>query len=89
MPASPQRVWPALREAGCRLTARKPGGFVGRSVLRREDQRLLLGKGQYVADIALPDMLHVVFVRSTLPHARVKSVDLSALPRPRRAWFAR
>jgi aerobic carbon-monoxide dehydrogenase large subunit len=59
------------------LSARKPGGFVGRAVLRREDQRLLLGKGQYVADIALPDMLHVVFVRSTLPHARVKSVDLA------------
>jgi aerobic carbon-monoxide dehydrogenase large subunit len=50
--------------------------FVGRSIPRREDHRLLIGRGQYVADIVLPDMLHVVFVRATLPHARIRGVDL-------------
>jgi aerobic carbon-monoxide dehydrogenase large subunit len=50
---------------------------VGRPILRREDQRLLMGEGQYVADIVLPRMLHVAFVRSPVAHARIKSVDVS------------
>jgi carbon-monoxide dehydrogenase large subunit len=33
--------------------------FVGRSILRREDHRLLTGRGQFIADLALPRMLHV------------------------------
>jgi carbon-monoxide dehydrogenase large subunit len=53
------------------------GGLVGRSLLRREDGRLLTGKGQFIADLELPRMLHVAFVRSELAHARIHSVDLS------------
>lgn len=52
--------------------------FVGRSVPRREDRRLLLGKGQYVADFALSGMLHAAFVRSPIAHARIRSIDVSA-----------
>ena len=51
--------------------------FVGRSVPRREDQRLLTGRGQFIADFELPHMLHAVFVRSPVAHARIKAVDLS------------
>ncbi len=51
--------------------------FIGRSLLRREDRRLLTGQGQFVADLVLPGMLHVVFVRSPLAHARIRGVDLS------------
>jgi aerobic carbon-monoxide dehydrogenase large subunit len=51
--------------------------FVGRSVSRREDQRLLTGRGQFIADLKLPQMLHAVFVRSPIAHARIKAVDLS------------
>jgi carbon-monoxide dehydrogenase large subunit len=51
--------------------------FVGKSVLRREDARLLGGKGQYVADLELPGMLHAAFVRSPVAHARIRSVDTS------------
>ncbi len=51
--------------------------FVGRAVLRREDQRLLTGQGQFIADMMLPRMLHAVFVRSTVAHARVRAVDVS------------
>src|SRR5215470_5442702 len=51
--------------------------FVGRSVSRREDQRLLTGRGQFIADLTLPQMLHAVFVRSPVAHARIKAVDLS------------
>jgi aerobic carbon-monoxide dehydrogenase large subunit len=51
--------------------------FVGRSILRREDQRLLTGRGQFIADLDLPHMLHAVFVRSPVAHARIRAVDLS------------
>jgi len=56
----------------------KPGApFVGRPLRRREDQRLLTGQGLYIADLALPGMLHAVFVRSPAAHARIRAVDLS------------
>ena len=52
-------------------------GYVGRSLPRREDRRLLVGRGQFVADLKFPDTLHAVFVRSQVAHARIRSVDLS------------
>src|SRR5438105_5666844 len=51
--------------------------YIGRSLRRREDRRLLTGQGQFVADLALPRMLHAVLVRSPLAHARIRAVDLS------------
>src|SRR5215207_1779038 len=51
--------------------------YVGRSIPRREDRRLLMGRGQFVADLKLPDTLHAVFVRSQVAHARIRSVDLT------------
>ena len=51
--------------------------YVGRSLLRREDRRLLTGQGQFIADLVLPRMLHAVLVRSPVAHARIRSVDLS------------
>lgn len=53
-------------------------GFVGKSIQRREDVRLLLGRGQYVADLELPGMLHAVFVRSQVAHARIRAVGVAA-----------
>jgi len=55
----------------------KSNGYVGQSILRREDRRLLTGRGQFVADLKLPDTLHAVFIRSQVAHARIRSVDLS------------
>jgi aerobic carbon-monoxide dehydrogenase large subunit len=61
--------------------------WVGRSVLRREDRRLLMGQGQFVADLALPRMLHAVVVRSPLAHARIRAVDLTrSLAAPGVVW---
>src|SRR5207302_10719508 len=51
--------------------------YVGRSLLRREDRRLLTGQGQFIADLVLPRMLHAALVRSPVAHARIRSVDLS------------
>lgn len=62
---------------------------VGTSVLRREDPRLLTGRGQYIADIALPGMLHIAIVRSPYAHARIISIDADearALPGVELVW---
>jgi carbon-monoxide dehydrogenase large subunit len=47
---------------------------VGASLLRREDDRFLRGRGQYVADVRLPGIKDVAFVRSPLAHARVGEI---------------
>ena len=59
------------------MNSARQAPFVGRSLPRREDRRLLTGRGQFVADLDLPHMLHAAFVRSPLAHARIRSVDLS------------
>ena len=48
---------------------------IGARPLRKEDQRFLTGRGNYVADIKRPDMVMVVFVRSPHAHAGIKSID--------------
>ncbi len=50
-------------------------GWVGRSVPRKEDHRLLIGRGQFLADLALPGALAVVFVRSERAHAHIRAID--------------
>src|SRR5262249_57516792 len=60
------------------MSAPVSSGYVGRSVLRREDRRLLTGRGVFVGDLELPGMLHAAIVRSPLAHARIMSVDMSA-----------
>ncbi len=52
--------------------------YVGQSLRRREDLRLLTGRGQFIADLVLPHMLHAAFVRSPAAHARIRSIDLAA-----------
>src|SRR2546430_7500628 len=51
--------------------------YIGRSLRRREDRRLLTGRGQFIADLVRPRMRHAVVVRSALAHARIRNVDLS------------
>jgi carbon-monoxide dehydrogenase large subunit len=49
-----------------------------RSVRRREDVRLLTGKGNYSADPNPPGLLYAVLVRSHHAHATIGSIDVSA-----------
>ncbi len=49
--------------------------FIGDRLLRKEDFRLLQGRGRYVGDIALPGMLHAAILRSPHAHARICAVD--------------
>tara|TARA_B100000780_G_scaffold90672_1_gene62737 strand:- start:2034 stop:4460 length:2427 start_codon:yes stop_codon:yes gene_type:complete len=56
---------------------------LGHSRKRVEDQRFTQGRGNYVDDIKMPDMLFGDFVRSPYAHARVKSINIDkamALP---------
>ncbi len=47
----------------------------GQAVRRLEDEALLAGKGRYTDDVRVEGQLHVAFVRSPYPHARIVSVD--------------
>ncbi|MGE0259652.1 MAG: xanthine dehydrogenase family protein molybdopterin-binding subunit [Alphaproteobacteria bacterium] len=52
----------------------KSGYGVGASILRKEDDRHLRGRGEFVSDIRLPGTRHVVFLRSPHAHARIRSI---------------
>ena len=56
-------------------------GWIGRRYPRKEDRRLVTGYGRYIADLQFPNLLHVVFVRSTRPHARIIRLDTAAAKR--------
>src|SRR5215813_5626537 len=57
--------------------------LLGAQVRRKEDPRLITGTSQYVADIMLPGLAHVAFVRSPHAHARIRRIDgAAALRRP-------
>ena len=47
---------------------------LGESLLRKEDDRFLRGCGEFVADISLPGMLEIAFLRSPLAHARLHGI---------------
>ena len=55
----------------------------GAGVRRKEDARLITGRGRYVSDVELPRMLHVAFVRSVHAHAEIHGIGTAgatALP---------
>ena len=52
--------------------------LVGERVKRREDPRLIQGRGTYVDDIKIAGMQHLAFKRSDVAHGRIRSIDTSA-----------
>ena len=52
--------------------------MIGASLRRKEDPRLLTGRGKYAGDVRLPGMLHAVVLRSTHAHARLRGIDATA-----------
>src|SRR5688500_7190626 len=52
-------------------------GYVGEPVRRKEDARLLTGRGTFVDDVALPNTAHAAFLRSPHAHARIVRIDLT------------
>jgi carbon-monoxide dehydrogenase large subunit len=63
----------SVTEAG-----RGQNGHVGRAMKRKEDPRMITGRGRYTEDINLPGMLHAAIVRSPEAHADIVSIDVSA-----------
>ena len=53
-------------------------GFIGQSVVRREDGRFLTGRGQYTDDITLPNQAYGYFLRSPHAHAKINSINSAA-----------
>jgi aerobic carbon-monoxide dehydrogenase large subunit len=53
------------------------GSILGNPVRRTEDPRILRGDADYFDDLPVEGLLHVAFVRSTMAHARIESVDTS------------
>ena len=51
---------------------------IGQPVRRKEDFRLLTGRGSFADDVVLPQLAYAVMVRSPHAHARIASVDKAA-----------
>ena len=50
---------------------------IGEPVLRKEDLRLITGKGCFSDDVRIPGQVYAVFVRSPHAHARIRSIDIA------------
>ena len=61
-------------------------GWIGASLLRKEDARHLLGHGMFIADIRMPGMQDVAFVRSQMAHAEVRRVAAARRRRRCSPW---
>src|SRR2546423_15629894 len=87
MQATDQATGDRRQATGGRREVPEPAGdvevrHVGRSLKRKEDLRLLTGRGRYVADVILPRMLHAVIVRSPYAHARITGIHTEAARGP-------
>jgi carbon-monoxide dehydrogenase large subunit len=54
---------------------------IGQPISRVEDLRLLRGKGRYIDDLSLPGQVFAVMLRSSVPHGRINSIDVTAARR--------
>lgn len=68
VPATEPPVWPTNKDLH----------YVGRSAERWDGAAKVSGRARYTADVQLPGMLYGKFANSTVPHAKVVSVDTSA-----------
>ena len=67
------------RPAGAATPRVEPGPrrWIGKSVKRIEDPRLLRGKGRFIDDLKLPRMAHAAILRSPRAHARIVRAGLA------------
>lgn len=52
--------------------------YVGRPVVTLNAERSVRGQATYIADVHQPGELHVAILRSSEPHARLRSIDTAA-----------
>ena len=58
------------------MAQHEANGWIGARLLRKEDARHLMGAGCFVADMRMPGLQDVAFVRSQVAHAKVRSVTI-------------
>src|SRR5512132_122810 len=71
---------PTFQQVGRRPTATPCiilSSMIGQSPRRKEDERLIAGRGRFIDDIVLPGCLHLALVRSTHARARVIAIDVT------------
>ncbi|MGV3651792.1 MAG: xanthine dehydrogenase family protein molybdopterin-binding subunit [Devosia sp.] len=71
--AWPNDSYPVLRHVGDKLFR-----HIGKPIERKEDQRLVTGKGRFSDDFSLPGQTFAAMVRSPHAHARIRSIDAAA-----------
>jgi carbon-monoxide dehydrogenase large subunit len=76
---------PAAQEAVSDTALGPAHQGVGASVRRNEDRRLLDGGGAYLADLQVPGLAEIAFLRSPLAHGRIRAVEVP--PRHRGSVF--
>src|SRR4029079_13767163 len=72
------RRYTTVRSAAAMNEHKGNGGWIGASMLRREDARHLHGRGMFIADVSIPGVQEVAFVRSQMANARVRRVTKPA-----------
>lgn len=51
---------------------------IGKPVPRKEDKRLITGRGHFTDDFNFPSQVYAAFVRSPYPHAEIVSIDTAS-----------
>src|SRR5690348_13024281 len=74
------RVWveKTTKQRAKGMVGRRGDGKIGDAVPRREDLRLLRGRGRYSDDVNAEGQAYAVMVRSPHAHARIRSIDSTA-----------
>ena len=60
------------------MTATAPTTYIGTRTPRKEDPKLIQGRGTFTDDVTLPAMAYVSLVRSPHAHARIRRIDAAA-----------
>src|SRR5918911_2907092 len=60
------------------VTEERTQTYIGTSVARKEDPKLLTGQASFVDNLSVPGMLWIAVVRSPYAHARINGVDTAA-----------
>lgn len=70
--------WGAATAADVRLTEQgnSTGQGIGAPLKRKEDDRYLRGQGRFVADLTIPGMQEVAFLRSPVAHAQIRGISI-------------
>src|SRR5437773_4018793 len=77
-PADPAGRRSGYGAAALATDGQRRGQWVGAAMARKEDRRMLRGRGRFVGDLSRAGLLHAAFVRSPFGAALVSAIDTSA-----------